>query len=75
MKLHRITSENITKLEKDEVFVFGSNLSGIHGGGAAKLALKWGAEWGNPKGLQGNTYAIPTKAYNTTASTKYTNYI
>lgn len=57
----RITNENITYLEKDQVFVFGSNESGIHGGGAAKQALTWGAEYGNPEGIQGDTYAIPTK--------------
>jgi hypothetical protein len=57
----KTTPENITELQNSQVFVFGSNESGIHGGGAAKTALKWGAEWGNPVGLQGNTYAIPTK--------------
>jgi len=50
----------ITRLEPNEVFVFGSNLGGRHGLGAAKLARNWGAEWGNPVGLQGRTYAIPT---------------
>lgn len=44
------------------IFVFGSNLSGIHGAGAAKYALeKEGAVWGQGIGLQGNSYAIPTK--------------
>jgi len=56
----RISSQFITKLESNEIFVFGSNLSGFHAGGAAKLAMQWGAEWGNPVGLQGQTYAIPT---------------
>lgn len=60
----KTTPDNITSLKPNEVFVFGSNLSGIHGGGAAKTALKWGAEYGNPEGLQGNTYAIPTKSEN-----------
>lgn len=50
----------ITRLEPNEVFVFGSNLGGRHGAGAARLARNWGAEWGNPVGLQGRTYAIPT---------------
>jgi hypothetical protein len=60
----RITSDNITELQEGEVFIFGSNLSGIHGGGAAKIAhVKWGAVWGNPWGLQGKTFAIPTKDY------------
>lgn len=50
----------ITHLEPNEVFVFGSNLGGRHGAGAARLAMNFGAEWGNPVGLQGMTYAIPT---------------
>jgi hypothetical protein len=57
----RITPEEITSLKEDEVFVFGSNLRGVHGAGAAKTALQWGAQYGNPRGLQGKTYAIPTK--------------
>lgn len=45
-----------------QIFVFGSNLSGIHGKGAAKYALQHkGAIWGKGVGLQGNSYAIPTK--------------
>ena len=44
-----------------EVFVFGSNLAGIHGKGAALAALKFGARWGTGCGLSGRTYAIPTK--------------
>jgi hypothetical protein len=51
----------ITELKDNEIFVFGSNESGIHGAGAAKLALYWGAKWGQGVGLQGKTYAIPTK--------------
>lgn len=58
---HRTTQRNITSLAPNEIFVFGSNLSGIHGAGAAKTARKWGAILGQAKGLQGNTYAIPTK--------------
>lgn len=43
------------------VFVFGSNLSGIHGGGAARAAHQhYGAEWGVANGTTGNSYAIPT---------------
>lgn len=57
----RITPENITDLPQNTVFVFGSNLSGRHGKGAAKLALTWGAKWGQASGLQGRTYGIPTK--------------
>ena len=56
----RITPNWIEKLKPHEVFVFGSNLNGMHGGGAAKLAMKWGAVWGKGVGLQGQTYAIPT---------------
>lgn len=57
----RITSSNITALQPGEIFVFGSNLEGQHGGGAALLAYrKWGAIWGQGVGLQGQTYGIPT---------------
>jgi hypothetical protein len=43
------------------VFVFGSNLLGIHGGGAAYYAYdKLGADWGKGEGLMGNSYALPT---------------
>lgn len=41
--------------------MFGSNLSGAHGGGAARAALnRFGAVWGQGVGLQGQSYAIPT---------------
>lgn len=60
-KHSRITPENISRLAAHEVFVFGSNLAGHHGGGAARLALNhFGAEWGQGVGLQGQSYAIPT---------------
>ena len=52
----------ITSLKENEIFVFGSNLSGFHGAGAAKTAMEWGAIWGQGVGLQGKTYAIPTKS-------------
>lgn len=55
------TPDNITKLEPNQVFVFGSNQSGRHGKGAAKTALGWGAKWGQAEGPQGRTYGIPTK--------------
>ena len=46
------------------IFVFGSNLSGIHGAGAAAHAYKVrGAVWGQGVGLAGESYAIPTKNY------------
>jgi hypothetical protein len=57
----RTTPANITEIQPNEVFVFGSNQSGKHGAGAARLALKWGAKWGQAEGLQGRTYGIPTK--------------
>ncbi len=57
----RITNANIRILQPDEIFVFGSNLTGMHGGGAARLAYqKFGAVWGQGVGLQGQSYAIPT---------------
>jgi len=58
---NRISSDNITKLNTNEIFVFGSNLSGRHGKGAAKQALTWGAIWGQGAGLQGRTYGITSK--------------
>ena len=55
------TSERITELKPNEIFVFGSNLAGAHGGGAARLAYnRFGAIWGQGVGLQGQSYAIPT---------------
>jgi hypothetical protein len=47
---------------QQKIFVFGSNLAGRHGKGAALTALKdHGAIYGHPTGLQGTSYAIPTK--------------
>lgn len=58
---HRYTPERISHLNPGEIFVFGSNLEGMHGGGAALAALnKFGAVWGQGVGLQGQSYAIPT---------------
>lgn len=55
------TPERITELKADEVFVFGSNLAGMHGAGAAWLAFqKFGAVMGCGVGLRGQSYAIPT---------------
>lgn len=55
------TPEYITELKPDEVFVFGSNLAGMHGGGAAYVAFKqFGAVMGCGVGLRGQSYAIPT---------------
>ena len=50
----------ITKLEPNEIFVYGANTLGKHGAGAAKQAMQWGAQYGR-YGLVGNTYGIPTK--------------
>ena len=61
MEQKRVTPERITDLAENEVFVFGSNLAGAHGGGAALLAYrKFGAIWGQGVGLQGQSYGIPT---------------
>lgn len=58
---NRITPEYITSLKSNEIFVFGSNLAGMHGGGAARTArLHFGAVMGNGDGPQGQSYAIPT---------------
>lgn len=44
------------------IFVFGSNLAGRHGKGAALFARQYrGAIYGQGIGMQGNSYAIPTK--------------
>ncbi len=67
MRLHNdierpdFTPEFITQLKADEVFVFGSNLAGMHGGGAAYVAFRqFGAVKGCGVGLRGQSYAIPT---------------
>ena len=55
------TPERITQLKENEIFVFGSNLAGAHGGGAARIAAsRFGAIMGQGVGLQGQSYAIPT---------------
>lgn len=55
------TPENISRLNPGEIFVFGSNLAGRHGGGAARVAMnRFGAVWGQGVGIQGQSYAIPT---------------
>ena len=57
----RYTPEIISELKDNEIFVFGSNLAGAHGGGAARAAFNtFGAVWGQGVGLQGQSYAIPT---------------
>ena len=55
------TPDKISELKADEVFVFGSNLDGMHGGGAAYVAWKkFGAVMGCGVGFRGQSYAIPT---------------
>lgn len=61
MYTREFTSERIMSLKPNEIFVFGSNLGGYHGGGAARIAMdRFGAVWGQGVGLQGQCYAIPT---------------
>lgn len=58
---NRTTPELIKDLSENEIFVFGSNTGGFHGGGAAYYAhIYFCAEWGIGEGLSGSTYAIPT---------------
>jgi len=55
------TPADIQQLEKNQVFVFGSNANGNHIGGAALLAkLKFGAIEGQARGLQGQSYGFET---------------
>ncbi|MBO4826743.1 MAG: transcriptional regulator [Prevotella sp.] len=59
--INRTTPDMITSLRPGEIFVFGSNLRGMHAGGAAYAAYrKFGAIMGQGVGLQGQSYAIPT---------------
>lgn len=66
------TPDWIDTLQPNEIFVFGSNLEGMHGGGVAWTAYKkFGAIWGCGNGIQGQSYGIPTmhggpKRYNLT---------
>jgi hypothetical protein len=60
MKFHK----DGTQPQLGEIFVFGSNQSGIHGAGAARAAFEhFDAEWGFGEGITGNSYALPTKDY------------
>lgn len=61
MNLHR----DMTAPARDEMFVFGSNLRGAHGAGAAFIARRdYGAALGQGIGVTGSCYAIPTKDEN-----------
>lgn len=55
------SGNKIASLKDNEIFVFGSNPSGIHGAGAAKVAVGYGAKYGVGRGLVGRTYALVTK--------------
>ena len=51
----------ITELPEDTVFVFGSNLAGIHDTGAARIAAQhFAAVKGVGRGWAGQSFAIPT---------------
>jgi len=55
-------SGKVTSLQPNQIFVFGSNPEGRHGAGAAKYAKdNFGAVYGQGEGLQGQSYALPTK--------------
>jgi hypothetical protein len=55
-------SGKVTSLKSNQIFVFGSNPEGRHGAGAAKYAKdNFGAIYGQGEGLQGKSYALPTK--------------
>lgn len=67
----RFYSGNITP-DGNTVFVFGSNPEGRHGAGAAKIArVHFGAVYGQGEGLQGHSYAIPTKDLRVTFNNGY----
>lgn len=58
----KTSPKEITELKPNEIFVFGSNMRGVHGLGAAKTAhKKFGAQMGIGRGLTGQCYALPTK--------------
>ena len=57
----RVSPDWIEWLADDEIFVFGSNILGFHDGGASERALyRFDAIYGQPEGIQGSSYAIPT---------------
>jgi hypothetical protein len=61
LAVQRTTPDAISVLAGHEIFVFGSNLAGLHAGGAARVAhARFGAEWGVGEGLTGRSYAFPT---------------
>lgn len=73
-KKGRVTPSWIDDLQENQVFVFGSNLAGMHGGGAARIArLRFGAVMGKGVGMQGRSYAIPTMQGGTETIRPYVN--
>lgn len=70
----RTSPNQILSLKPHEIFVFGSNLQGMHDGGAAYIAhQKFGAIYGQGVGLQGESYAIPTMHGGTETIVPYVN--
>lgn len=60
--MSRITPKKIEFLKSNEIYTFGANLRGRHGKGSAKIALEnFGAKEGVGFGLEGQSFAIPTK--------------
>lgn len=74
IKQTRSTSNNVYDLNRNEIFVFGSDLDGNHIRGAALQAFqKFGAQQGQGDGLQGKSYAIPTMMNSIEAIIPYIN--
>lgn len=61
MTNNRVSPSEIKVLKDTEIFVFGSNEAGIHGAGAARYAMYFGAHIGGSFGMHGSSFAIPTK--------------
>ena len=62
LKMRNIIPTAISRVPANGVFVFGSNEAGIHGDGAARLAVQsFGATFGRGFGFSGKSFAIPTK--------------
>jgi len=66
----------VSDLEDSEIFVFGSNAGGAHGGGAARIAhQRFGAVWGQGHGLHGQSYAIDTMTDRDTMATEIAQFL
>lgn len=60
----KYTDEEITRLDWNQIIVFGSNQRGVHGAGAALTCKNlFRAEEGRGEGWTGHCYALPTKDY------------